>query len=84
MNLCKVPKVIDQALERFSVHSSDRASLSSKQPGHWERPAREGAVVGIGWWVAIACQALIFVLMLLTKNRMLLDEQLEREYGSDT
>jgi hypothetical protein len=45
-----------------------------KSPGKSENkgsfPSREGSVMPIGWWIAIAIQAAVFIAMLLVRRRI--------------
>lgn len=45
-----------------------------KSPGKSENkgsfPSREGSVMPIGWWIAIAIQAAVFIAMLLARRRI--------------
>lgn len=46
----------------------DKTLAKSENKGSF--PSREGSVMPIGWWIAIAIQAAVFVAMLLIRRRI--------------
>lgn len=46
----------------------DKSTGKSENKGSF--PSREGSVMPIGWWIAIAIQAAVFIAMLLVRRRI--------------